>query len=307
MVSLLTRHRPQTFKDVIGQDAAVRALQRALEADASHAYLLTGPSGTGKTTLARLAATALGAGGLDIREIDAASDTGIDDMRAVTEGIMYRPMGGTATVIIVDEAHGLTKQAKGSLLKSLEEPPAWVYWFLCTTDPTRIPTNIRTRCISIELQPVRQSVLTEWLDKIDKADNLGVSQPITSLCVKTALGSPRQALANLGLCLAAKDREEAASLLKTAEDESQAVELARALIKGSSWPVLVNVIMGLKDTPPETVRRVVQAYVAKVLTSGKNPGQGLAILEAFEKPFYDEHTLAPLFLACGRLVFSEGE
>jgi DNA polymerase-3 subunit gamma/tau len=302
MGSLLTRHRPQSFNQVVGQDMAVRALQRALEAGASHAYLLTGPSGTGKTTLARLAAGVLEAG-FDLREIDAASDTGIEEMRAVTESLVYRPMQGQHTVIIVDEAHFLTKQAKGSLLKSLEEPPPWVYWFLCTTDASRIPANIRTRCVSVELQPVRQSVLVDWLETINFDDKLGVPGEIVNLCAKNADGSPRQALANLGVCLATKTREEAAALMRVSADETQAVELARALVKGVSWPMLVSLIEGLKGTPPETVRRIVQAYVAKLMSTTKRPQSALAILEVFERPFYDDSTLAPLYLACGRLAF----
>src|SRR5882762_2091814 len=117
-MTLHTKYRPIVFDDVIGQDVAVKALRGALKSNASQTYLLHGPSGTGKTTLARIAATEVGARDKDIIEIDAATYTGIDDMRVVTSGLMYRPLGGNTKAIIIDEAHALSRQSWQSMLKA---------------------------------------------------------------------------------------------------------------------------------------------------------------------------------------------
>src|SRR5665213_3208243 len=136
-MSLYTDYRPKTFAEVIGQPAVIRSLKLALTKKSNHAFLLHGPSGCGKTTLARIAATVLGVTSpRQIKDFDAATNTGIDDVRAITGALAYRPIGvKPLMVMVVDECHALSAPAWKALLKILEEPPEHVWWFLCTTEP----------------------------------------------------------------------------------------------------------------------------------------------------------------------------
>lgn len=303
--TLHRKYRPTEFKAVIGQDTIVRSLQDVLAKKTNHTFMLSGPSGTGKTTLARIAAAKLG--NRTPTEIDAATFTGIDDMRQITSVLNYRPLHDDNLVIIIDECQALSKNAWQSLLKSLEEPPAWVYWFLCTTDPAKVPANIQTRCTKYELKEVRVQDLEDLLFDIAKQEDLSCSDDIISSCAREAQGSPRAALVNLGVCASVKNNIEALELLKSAAESREAVELVRALIERKPWPKIQTILEGLKDQNPESVRHVVRAYVTKVImgSNGKGMTSSLAILEAFSKPFPTSDGISPLVLAVGSLLFGE--
>src|SRR5277367_6751574 len=146
MNDLTKKYRPSTFEEVIGQDVVTASLKRMIVSDKKlpPCILFTGPSGIGKTTLARICAKEAGCLDANIIEINAAKQTGIDDMREVTDLSGFMVLGG-ARVFIIDEAHGLSKQAFDSLLKFLEEPSKNTSWILCSTNPTKIPKSIKTR------------------------------------------------------------------------------------------------------------------------------------------------------------------
>jgi DNA polymerase III subunit gamma/tau len=305
--SIETKYRPQDFKEVIGQDAVVKSLENAIAKKLGTAFLFIGPSGVGKTTLARIAALELGCRPEDLQEIDAATKTGIDDMRAVMDDLMYRPLGeGTIKAVIVDEFHMLSKNAVTALLKTLEDPPSWVRWFLCTTEATKVPVAIKTRCLTYQLKEVRTDDLIDLLDSTDEAKEL--HKDIIRLCAKEAGGSPRQALSNLGVCLVAETAAEAAELLRSAGDAPAAFDLARALMNGANWDEVRGILANLKETSPESVRHVLRAYMTKVVLEPKNAKgaeNAFAILEAFAEPFNSADGISPLVLACGRLVFAQ--
>src|SRR5581483_3919943 len=161
--SLYRKHRPQTFAELVGQEAVSTALRNAVrEERVGHAYLFSGPRGTGKTTTARLLAKALNCTGepcntcsscleitagtsMDVVELDAASNRGVGEMRSLLERVAYRSAGGARKVYIVDEVHMLTKEASTALLKTLEEPPDHVIFVLATTDPQMVLPTIRSR------------------------------------------------------------------------------------------------------------------------------------------------------------------
>lgn len=258
---------------------------------------------THNTTLARLAAKAFSCE--DIQDEDGATNTGIDNIRAVIDGTLFRPLAGANKGIIIDEAHALSKAACQALLKSLEDPPDFVWWFLCTTEPTKLPEAIRTRCLHYTLKEVSIDDLCDLLENTDEGKD--VDQDIIGLCAREANGSPRQALANLGVCLEAKDRKEAAELLRSAGDAPQAFELARCLMAGANWAEVCRLLEALKDTNPESIRHVVRAYMTKVALSGKGNSvqTALAVLDAFSKPFHSADGISPVVLACGSLVFSQ--
>ena len=310
--ALHTKYRPTEFEDVVGQDSVVRSLKGVLEKGSSQAFLFTGPSGTGKTTLARIVASKMGCALQDLIEIDAATYTGIDAMREVTAGLVYKPLGaGSIKAIVIDECHALSKQAFQSLLKILEEPPSYVVWLLCTTEPMKVPKAIVTRCVRYDLKPVDPATLAELLVGVVEEEKLDLGKTaddIIDLCASEAEGSPRQALVNLTLCAAAESYADAQKLLRSGVSSAEAVELARALVKGTSWKEVQRLLEGLKDVNPESVRHVVRAYVTKVVLGAKSEAQvsqGLAILDAFAVPFNSSDGVTPIVLACGRLLVAE--
>lgn len=306
---LHVKYRPREFDQVIGQNAAVSSLKRLTGSRSSQTFLFVGPSGTGKTTLARIVASEVGCGEHDLLEIDAATRTGVDDMRAVTSQLQYRPLSGGARAIIVDEAHMLSKSAWNSLLKVLEEPPAEVYWLLCTTEPTKVPKTVRTRCASYELKPVPNSDIADLLSEVAEAEEMYTelgkdAEAVLQLCTREAEGSPRQALVNLAVCASASSLKEARELLRSADESPEAVELARLLARGAKWGDVQDLLQNL-EAPPETVRRVVQAWMSKAALGAKRDGDAenyLAVLDAFAEPF---DGMPALVLACGRIVLAD--
>jgi len=182
---LARKWRPQAFAAVVGQDPVTRTLQNALASGrVAHAYLFTGPRGVGKTTTARLLAKALACTArtgpeacgacpscqdfvsgapVDVMEIDAASNTGVDDIRTLRENVKYAPARGRFKIYIVDEVHMLSGPAFNAFLKTLEEPPAHVVFVLATTDPRRIPATVLSRCQRFDFRPIPPEQLTGTL------------------------------------------------------------------------------------------------------------------------------------------------
>lgn len=305
MDHLAIKYRPKKWKDVLGQEATVTSLRKALKSGTARSFILVGPSGVGKTTLARLAAKQLEC--RDVHEIDAATRTGVDGVRELTELIRYKPVGGKTRVLILDEAHMLSKQAWNALLKAVEEPPAGVYWIFCTTEEGKIPKTIETRCQRYRLDEVGEDALFELVAQASEAEGFNLTDDIVDLCVSKAYGSPRQALSNLGTVSHCKTRQEAAAVLQEAPSESEAIDLCRSLAKGpTNWPELMKLVKRLQG-PSESVRFVVLAYFEKVAMGSRSPEASLAILSAFSKPYPPGQSRAGIILSIGELLYGQEE
>lgn len=306
--TLHTKYRPTSWKQVVGQTRVKTSLANAIREGISRAYLLHGPSGTGKTTLARIAAKEIGCEDRDVLEIDAATFTGIDDMRAITSGLSYRPLGGGSKTIVVDECHMLSKQAWNSLLKSIEEPPEWCWWFLCTTELGKVPATIKTRCTAYELELVGSDEIFDLLTEVAKKEKLKLDEDVIELCAKRAQGSPRQAIVNLGACAQAERIEDARGLLKAVEGSQGVIDLCRALLAKKDWNYINPILNDLKDQNGEGIRQVVREYMTKVILGSKDirkAGPAIEILDEFSQPFYSGDGISPVVLACGRLLLQK--
>jgi DNA polymerase III subunit gamma/tau len=217
-LSLYRKYRSQTFADLVGQDATSRALQGAISSGrVAHAYLFSGSRGTGKTSAARLLAKALNCTGrprssaepcnqcdsclevtsgtsLDLIEIDAASNRGIDDVRDLREKVNLAPARGPYKVYIVDEAHGLTGDAFNALLKTLEEPPPHAVFVLCTTDVQKMPLTVIGRCQHFVFRRHSEEQIASRLAHIAQAEKVQVDPEAMQLIARTAQGSMRDAV-----------------------------------------------------------------------------------------------------------------
>jgi DNA polymerase III gamma/tau subunit len=303
------RYRPQTLDEVIGQGAITRSLKGIISRRSAHAFLFSGPSGCGKTTLARITAFDLGCLPKDVLEIDAATRTGIDDMRKIQEILQYRPFGkGEGRAVIVDECHMLSKASWNSLLKSIEEPPPDTYWFFCTTEAGKVPATVKTRCAPFVVSPVDEKQLGHLFDDVCKAEKIDLPGDVGDLIIKEARGSPRQMLVNLELCRGAKTKKEAAGILKTVLASDPVLEFCRFVIQGKgSWTKAMAVLGKLEDEPPESIRIVVSNYVGSAVRNAKGDQEAcrlLFILDAFATPYNPSEGLAPLMSSIGRVLFS---
>lgn len=189
---LYRKYRPQNFKEVIGQDSVVRALMGAIENEAvAHAYLFAGSRGIGKTSIARIFASEIGTSANDIYEIDAASNRGIDDIRALRDAVATLPFESKFKVYIIDEVHMLTKEAFNALLKTLEEPPKHVVFILATTEVHKLPETIVSRCQVFEFKRPTVEILKSTVTAVAKKEGYTIEPAAAELVALVGDGSFR--------------------------------------------------------------------------------------------------------------------
>lgn len=194
-LALYTKYRPMSFEDVIGQEQVVKGLEGAIKAGSiGHAYLFSGSRGTGKTSIARIFARAIGAHTDDIYEIDAASNRGIDDIRALRDAVHTVPMHSPYKVYIIDEAHMLSREAFPALLKTLEEPPRHVVFILATTDENKIPETIVSRCQSFRFEKPSQTTLKKLVEDVATKEGYTLEPASAELIALLGDGSFRDTL-----------------------------------------------------------------------------------------------------------------
>jgi DNA polymerase-3 subunit gamma/tau len=194
-LSLYRKYRPQEFGSVLGQEHVVEVLRAAVKQNKiAHAYLFAGGRGTGKTTMARLLARALKTDEQDIYEMDAASNRGIDEIRELREGVATLPFNSTYKFYIIDEAHALTRDAWGALLKTLEEPPAHAIFVLATTELDKVPDTIASRCQVFRLKRPSHETLKALVLKVAKEEGAALSPAGAELVALMGEGSFRDTL-----------------------------------------------------------------------------------------------------------------
>jgi DNA polymerase-3 subunit gamma/tau len=302
------KHRPASLKEVVGQKEVVASLSAALKTkDRNHAYLFMGPAGTGKTTLARIVADAMEVAPQSILEVNAAVATGVDDMRALTAGLMYQGFGDNPNkAIIIDECHRLSKNAWDSLLKDTEEPPEHVFWFFCTSEGDKVPVTMARRCLSYSLKPVRHDDLMDLLDDVVERDGLDVSEKVVSMVAQAANGSPGMALSMLAKVRDCRDTEEAAVLLEQPGENAEVIDLCRLLVRGDlTWSRLTETLRKV-DAPAESIRIVVVNYLSSCLMGAKSDRDAkrlLDMLAPFLRPCNASDKLGPILDAFGRYIF----
>lgn len=269
-VVLARKYRPQNFEDLLGQDALVQTLTNAIKNNRlHHAYILTGIRGVGKTTTARLIAKALNCTGLDgkggptihpcgvcenckaiaagrhidVMELDAASRTGVDDIREILDGVRYKPTNARYKIYIIDEVHMLSKNAFNALLKTLEEPPAHVKFIFATTEIRKVPVTVLSRCQRFDLQRLTIENLTKLFNKIVAAENLKAEDEALHMIAKAADGSARDGLSLLDQAISLGAGVVKTDIVKEMiglADRSQTFELFEKLVLGDTKETIIK-------------------------------------------------------------------
>ncbi len=265
---LALKYRPQTFEDLIGQEVMVETIINSIKAGkVPNAYLFTGIRGIGKTTTARIVAKALNcingvenlckenlcenckditiSSHIDVLEMDAASKTGVDDVRDLIEFSRYGPSSAKYKIFIIDEVHMLSKQAFNALLKTLEEPPEYLKFIFATTEIKKIPITVVSRCQRFDLSRIKSSELFDFIKKIKDSENGKISEESIKLIVKISEGSVRDALSLLDRALVSIEENQELDLNSALKifgyfDKSQLIDLFELILKGEETKVINN-------------------------------------------------------------------
>ncbi|WP_440647173.1 DNA polymerase III subunit gamma/tau [Candidatus Pelagibacter sp. HIMB1521] len=263
---LALKYRPQIFDDLIGQEVVAETIINSIKADkVPNAYLFTGIRGIGKTTTARIVAKALNclngiekmcidnlcencqsianSSHIDVLEMDAASKTGVDDVRDLIEFSRYGPTSAKYKIFIIDEVHMLSKQAFNALLKTLEEPPSYLKFIFATTEIKKIPITVVSRCQRFDLSRIKSSELLDFLKKIKDKENGKVTDDALKLIVKISEGSVRDALSLLDRALLSLDNDKELDLNSAQKifgyfDKSQLIDLFELILRGEEEKVI---------------------------------------------------------------------
>ena len=281
---LYRKYRPQTFAEIAGQEHIVQTLLTAIERGMiSHAYLFSGPRGTGKTTIARLLAKSLNCTGrkpdkgepcnwcdsckeimegrsMDLIEIDAASNRGIDEMRELRDGARFAPNKSRYKVFIIDEAHQLTKEASNALLKTLEEPPSHVIFILATTELHKMLATIVSRCQRYDFRKLTMPELIGRLETLCKAENVKIEKDALELIAANASGASRDAESLLSQVL---------TVSATSQKEMIKAENVRELL----GIVDSRIVSQLIDFLGEKKTAAALDFLGKTLEKGCDPAQ----------------------------------
>lgn len=288
-MSLYLKYRPKTLEEVRGNKETVEALNKMLSdtSKCPHSFLFTGPSGCGKTTLGRIVANRLGCKGNDYREVDSADFRGIDTIREIRKQAQYRPLEGTCMVWLIDECHKLTNDAQNALLKILEDTPKHVYFILCTTDPQKLIETVKGRCSTFQVKLLDEIPMTKLLRVVTKAEGETLDAEVFEQIVQDSMGHARNALQILEQVLNVSPEKRLEIAKKSAEQQSQTIELCRALLnpKGG-WKSVATILEGLKSQDPENIRRAVLGYCQAILLKADNVQAGI-IMEQFLEPTYN--------------------
>jgi DNA polymerase-3 subunit gamma/tau len=361
---LARKYRPATFEDLIGQEAMVRTLANAFASGRIHqAYILTGVRGVGKTTTARILARAFNyeipgkveapsiempelgvhcqaimeSRHVDVIEMDAASHTGIDDVREIIENARYRPVSARTKVYIIDEVHMLSKAAFNGLLKTLEEPPEHVKFLFATTEIDKVPVTVRSRCIRFDLKRIETERLVAHLDKICKLESVQAEPDALALIARVAEGSVRDSLslldqaiahggptgvkaADLRGMLGLSDRGDVVELFKLAMrgEVAAALEMTQRLYRAGADPAETLLELSefchfvtrakisaaaLEDPAVSEAERAAAGEIAKSLTMGALGRAWTLIMNGYADVKDSPRPLASLDMAIVRLAY----
>lgn len=285
-MSLDLKYRPDNFNEILGQENEIESLKKNLDnLEGSHSYFFVGPTGTGKTTMARVAAKYLGADELSIIELNSADERGIESARNIIEKMKYLSLGGKPRCFIMNEVHGWTVDAKRALLPALEEPSKHNYFFLTTTNMQKFFQGdegkaLKTRLTIVKIKPVSQELIYRHIFRIAKKEKIEVSKEMLKKISGLSEGAIRTALKLLEKIRGVDENEQLHVLEIDANEDKQIIDLCRVLLKATRWIDVIKVLKNMEITDSEKIRYAVMGYMSSMLLSGKNQKAAI-ILECF--------------------------
>lgn len=309
---LYHKYRPHRFEEIVGHDSVVDSVRSAIAANQSQAFLLTGDSGTGKTTTARIMALAvnceapqenepclecktckfiLSGNSPDILEMNAADARGIDAIREMCANMAFAPMAGKKRVYILDEAHQLTNDAQNTLLKYLEEAPSHVLIVLCSTHPKKIIPTVRNRCQKFNFNALGRADMLLLVEEVVRLEAVEVPQEAVSAVVDASGGSPRNALVALQqvVQLESVTPEAVSALLGGESEDANAIKLCFAVnAKQPKWHSIVKVYDEVKHLGAPALGMTLAGYFRNQLLKAPNPAEAVKraqCLDLFLTPF----------------------
>lgn len=245
--SIINKYRPAAFDEVLGNEKGIASLRAAVTGGTCpHGFLFSGPSGIGKTTLARIIATEVNG---QVEEMDAATNSGVDATKAIVELSNFTPLFCERKVLIIDECHAISKQGWQPLLKLIEEPPAYLYIVLCTTELAKVPETIRTRCFHLALKPCKTNEIEDFVTTISEIEGWTVTNDVLMAIVQASTGQPRKALSLLQAGHLCTTRDELSQIVAAVEsDSSPAIGLMQYLLTGGKhWGKVQGFLTAIED------------------------------------------------------------
>lgn len=297
---LYKRYRPKKLSDLVGQSKAIASLRKFVEQKKlPHALLLAGPSGTGKTTIARILRRTLNCSGTDYTEINSSDFKGIDTVRELRRSAQLLPMAGDSRVYLIDECHKMTSDAQNAILKLLEDTPEHVYFILATTDPEKLLATILGRCTEVKLVRLDDKALESLLLSVIEKEKLKIDEDVIDKIIEGAEGSARKALVILEAVSKVEGEEaQKEAVMHSTLDKDAAHALAKILVfpRGEHWNDVAKLLRTLENYEAEGIRQVILGMARAAMIGSKakgkpsSPLRGAIVAEIFDEPlFHSRH------------------
>lgn len=289
-MELYKGYRPDSLQMVLGQNHIGQVINKwKLKGLFPHSILLTGPSGTGKTTIARILAGELtNLDSQDYSELNCSNFRGIDFIRDLINQAQMKGLTTHSRVWVIDECHRLTPDAQDAMLKLLEDTPRHAYFILLTTEPQKLIKPLRDRCTSLQTRAIDSKDIESLVKRVAKSEKIKLSEDMLEAIVASAAGSARVALVNLELAANCEDEESVKFNTKQPSAPAEVLDLCRLLFGGKgSWGDCLKILRTIKEEP-EAVRWSVLGYANAIIYSGKgNTVRAIQVIEAFRDNYYD--------------------
>ena len=300
--SLQTKHRPLMLEDVVGNETTVKAVRTIMQREIiPPSFLFTGPTGTGKTTMALILKSILGCSEMDYKFYDTANTRGIDTIRDLGAKLEFKPMGGARKFYLIDECHQLTRDAQNALLKILEHPPPYAHFALCTTDPYKLLDTIRGRCHTFEMKSLPKYKIVKLLTDICAKEEADVPREVLSEIARVSDGSCRCAVRTLDQIIDLKPKDMIEGVQSGYISDATLKEICQLVIQtGDRFKDMAKLLKGV-DAEQEQIRIGIMNYLTTVILN--NPSDRIAeMISLFLEPSFNHGKLAgvtySLYLAC---------